>query len=253
MAVESAEFLSGLVPSSPTGTSVVSEGAGHLRVIKSSLQNSLPNVNEAVNAIHTKATAPTSTSAGLLWFDTTDNVLKIRNEADSAWITLGIDPTTNYGILGSKPVKAVTHAIQSASSTLRTGSYVDTGFTITHDKQSATSTLYIYAGFHSSTFTSWDTVSTYRSFIRLANTSGTLITGTTDDLLIADMKEDGHSVSASAEMGFGYSRIWKVTAANCPDGTSGNNTFDIWNKQTNADDGGTGFNNGVMFVMEIEE
>ena len=253
MAVETGSWISDLVPAQPTGTSVVSEGAGHLRIIKSVLQLSFPNVNDDVNAIHTKATAPTSTSAGLLWFDTTADELKIRNEADSAWITLGIDPTTNYGILGSKPVKAVTHAIQSASSTLRSGSYVDTGFAITHDKQSATSTLYIYAGFHSSTFTSFDTVSSYKSYIKLANTSGTLITGTTDNLLIADIKEAGMETSSTAELGFGYSRIWKVTAANCPDGTSGNNTFDIWNKQTNADDGGTGFNNGVMFVMEIEE
>jgi len=70
--------------------------------------------------------------------------------------------------------------------------------------------------------------------------------------MIADMKDEVGGLS-TVEYGFGYSRIWKVTAANCPDGTSGNNTFDIWNKQTNAGDGGTVFNNGVMFVMEIEE
>ena len=253
MAVETGSWISDLVPAQPTGTSVVSEGAGHLRIIKSILQLSFPNVNDDVNAIHTKATAPTSTSAGLLWFDTTDNVLKIRNEADSAWITLGIDPTTNYGILGSKPIKAVTHAIQSASSSLRSATYVDTGFAITHDKQSATSTLYVQLNCIANTFTNWDTVSSYSSFIRLANTSGTLITGTTDDLTIFQWADALDSSLSSANMSVGYSRIWKVTAANCPDGTSGNNTFDIWNKQTNAGDGGTSFQNGVMMVWEIEE
>jgi len=130
MAVESGSWISDLVPAQPTGTSIVSEGAGHLRIIKSVLQLSFPNVNDDVNAIHTKATAPTSTSAGLLWFDITANVLKLRNEADSAWITLAIDPTADYGILGSTPIKAVTHAIQAASSTLRSATYVDTGLQI---------------------------------------------------------------------------------------------------------------------------
>ena len=88
MAVESGSWISDLVPAQPTGTSIVSEGAGHLRIIKSVLQLSFPNVNDDVNAIHTKATAPTSTSAGLLWFDTTANKIKIRDTNDN-WKELG--------------------------------------------------------------------------------------------------------------------------------------------------------------------
>lgn len=118
MAVEDATYLSGLVPAQPTGTSVVSEGQGHIRVIKTTLQNSLPNVNEAVNAIHTRATEPSSNTAGTVWFDTTDNVLKIRNEGDSAWITLSNNPAANYGSVGTQ----VFYANSSGGSSLASGS-----------------------------------------------------------------------------------------------------------------------------------
>ncbi len=53
-------------------------------------------MDAAVNAIHTGTSAPsTAISAGLLWFDTTNNVLKLRNEANDAWITLPISPVTS--------------------------------------------------------------------------------------------------------------------------------------------------------------
>tara|TARA_R110000824_G_scaffold16347_6_gene67893 strand:- start:2636 stop:3364 length:729 start_codon:yes stop_codon:yes gene_type:complete len=118
MAVETAVYLSGLVPAQPTGTSVVSEGQGHIRIIKTTLQNSLPNVNEAVNAIHTRATAPTSKTPGTVWFDTSADVLKIWNEADSAWVTLSVNPAANYGSVGTQ----VFYANSSGGTSLTSGS-----------------------------------------------------------------------------------------------------------------------------------
>jgi len=104
MTVESASFVSGLVPAYPPGSDSISEGDDHLRLIKSVLQGTFPNANAAMNGIHTGTSAPTSTSAGQLWFDTTLNVLKIRNEADGAWVTLGASPVTDFKILGSNTV-----------------------------------------------------------------------------------------------------------------------------------------------------
>jgi len=104
MTVESASFISGLVPAYPPGSDSISEGDDHLRLIKSVLQGTFPNANAAMNGIHTGTSAPTSTSAGQLWFDTTLNVLKIRNEADGAWVTLGASPVTDFKILGSNTV-----------------------------------------------------------------------------------------------------------------------------------------------------
>ena len=96
MGLESATYLNGLVNTNPGATDNVSQGDDHLRLIKSVLKNSFPSVDAAVNAIHTSASAPsTSISAGLIWFDTTNNLIKIRNEANDAWITLPISPVTS--------------------------------------------------------------------------------------------------------------------------------------------------------------
>ena len=69
MTVESASFVSGLVPAYPPGSDSISEGDDHLRLIKSVLQGTFPNANAAMNGIHTGTSAPTSTSAGQLWFE----------------------------------------------------------------------------------------------------------------------------------------------------------------------------------------
>jgi hypothetical protein len=96
MALESANYISGLVDTNPGATDNVSQGDDHLRLIKKVLKDSFPSVDIAVNAIHTSASAPsTSISAGLIWFDTTNNLLKIRNEDNNAWITLPISPVTS--------------------------------------------------------------------------------------------------------------------------------------------------------------
>tara|TARA_R100000458_G_scaffold50713_2_gene51012 strand:+ start:471 stop:2285 length:1815 start_codon:yes stop_codon:yes gene_type:complete len=96
MALESGTYLDDLVNTNPTATDNVSQGDDHLRLIKKVLKNSFPSVDAAVNAIHTGTSAPsTAISAGLLWFDTTNNVLKLRNEANDAWITLPISPVTS--------------------------------------------------------------------------------------------------------------------------------------------------------------
>ena len=55
------------------------------------------DLNAALAAIVTQnsnATAPTTTFANMIWYDTATNQLKKRNEANSAWVTLGtIDET----------------------------------------------------------------------------------------------------------------------------------------------------------------
>lgn len=50
------------------------------------------DLNSALQAIVTQnsnATAPATTYANMFWYDTANNQLKKRNEANSAWITLG--------------------------------------------------------------------------------------------------------------------------------------------------------------------
>ena len=139
MALESASFISGLVSANPPGTDAISQGDDHLRLIKTVLKASLPNADEAINGIHTKATAPSSTSAGQLWFDTTTNILKLRNEADDGWISfLSEDGNNIIKVTLLEDVSTV--SIRSASMT--------TASTFSYTKISATSDLLIQANLY---------------------------------------------------------------------------------------------------------
>ena len=56
----------------------------------------LNNALEALATLSSGATAPTTTYANMLWYDTTNNTLKMRSEADDAWISVGyLDQSSN--------------------------------------------------------------------------------------------------------------------------------------------------------------
>jgi hypothetical protein len=79
------------------------------------------DLNNALLAIVTQnssATAPATTFANMLWYDTANNQIKKRNEADSAWITLG---TVDEGTGKFTPNAAITTS-EIAATTLVTAS-----------------------------------------------------------------------------------------------------------------------------------
>jgi len=56
----------------------------------------LNNALEALGTLSSGATAPATTYANMLWYDTANNILKMRSEADDAWIALGtLDQSAN--------------------------------------------------------------------------------------------------------------------------------------------------------------
>jgi len=56
----------------------------------------LNNALEALATLSSGATAPTATYANMLWYDTSNNILKMRTEADDAWIDIGtLNQSTN--------------------------------------------------------------------------------------------------------------------------------------------------------------
>ena len=247
MSLESASFISGLVSANPPGTDAISQGDDHIRLIKTVLKASLPNADAAINGIHTGASAPSSTSAGQLWFDTSANLIKMRNEADGGWIVLAASE-------GSR-LLSTTNTTQGAVTITRSETYVDAGYSITHDKLSSTSVLYVTINATQHSFSSWSDLgcANFYSYIRLADTSGALVTNSTDNIQISNLRDLVPSGCSTVEVGNVFSWTWRVTAADCPDATSGNNTFDIWAKVNDADDGGISFSSGVMTVWEVEE
>ena len=70
------------------------------------------DINSVLQAIVTNnsgATAPTQTYGNMFWYDTANNFLKIRNEADSQWIIIGyIDQATGQFDVRTDVIQAVT-------------------------------------------------------------------------------------------------------------------------------------------------
>lgn len=59
-------------------------------------RSDLNNALQALASLSSGATAPATTYANMLWYDTANNILKMRSEADDAWISIGyLDQTTN--------------------------------------------------------------------------------------------------------------------------------------------------------------
>jgi len=113
MALETGNYISSLVKTNPVSSDNVSEGDDHLQLIKKILKQNFPvgtdsvGPDQAVQVLIAKSSAPTvDTSAsghaaramGLLWLDTTNNLLKIRNQANDAWITLAVNPETSNSV-----------------------------------------------------------------------------------------------------------------------------------------------------------
>ena len=115
MALETGNYISALVRTNPLSSDPVSEGDDHLQLIKKILQKTFPmgtdadgstsgvGPGQAVQVIIAKSSAPTisgsaAESMGLVWLDTSANLLKIRNQANDAWITLAVDPETSNSV-----------------------------------------------------------------------------------------------------------------------------------------------------------
>ena len=68
-------------------------------IANQSAPNARSDINNALAAIvsqNSGATAPSTTFANMIWYDTANNLLKMRNEADTAWITLAtLDQSAN--------------------------------------------------------------------------------------------------------------------------------------------------------------
>ena len=60
--------------------------------------NARTDINNALQALassNSGNSAPSTTYANQIWYDASNNLLKIRNEANSAWITVGEVDQTN--------------------------------------------------------------------------------------------------------------------------------------------------------------
>jgi len=112
MGLEAGNYISALDATNPLSSDAVSQGDDHLRLIKETIKQSLPSVNQGSNPVIASATAPSlivaddvvtsgsKGSQGLVWYDTTTNTLKINKSTTSTanWVTLAISPITSNSV-----------------------------------------------------------------------------------------------------------------------------------------------------------
>lgn len=75
------------------GTDIIPNGSG------SAVRADLNDATLALFSQNSSATSPPETVAYMVWADTTTGLLKIRNAANSAWVTVGTLASTNLGLL----------------------------------------------------------------------------------------------------------------------------------------------------------
>lgn len=65
------------------------------------VRNDINGVLDAIVSNNSSSTEPSTTFAFMWWVDTNNTLLKIRNAANNAWITVGDYSATNFGLLTS--------------------------------------------------------------------------------------------------------------------------------------------------------
>ncbi len=64
----------------------------------SAVRSDLNDALGAVQSLNSGSSAPSSTVAYMLWLDTSNNLLKMRNGSNNAWIEIGASNTANLGL-----------------------------------------------------------------------------------------------------------------------------------------------------------
>ena len=105
MALETGNYINNLVPANPPAGDPVSQGDDHLRLIKKVVQQSFPSVDQTVNAIHTKATAPaTGLTEGLIWIDTSagagNHLIKVYDGATFLTLPFSVEAAKTVDVDG---------------------------------------------------------------------------------------------------------------------------------------------------------
>ena len=105
MALETGNYINNLVPANPPAGDPVSQGDDHLRLIKKVVQQSFPSVDQVVNAVHTKATAPaTGLTEGLIWIDTSggagNHIIKVYDGATFLTLPFSVEAAKTVDVDG---------------------------------------------------------------------------------------------------------------------------------------------------------
>ena len=122
MALESTTYINGLVATNPAGTDARSQGDDHIRMVKSAVKATFPNITGAVTATHTelnKIDGVTATTAELNYVDgVTSNVqTQLNTKAPLASPTFTGNPIVPTQASGNNTTRAASTAFVEAAVT----------------------------------------------------------------------------------------------------------------------------------------
>jgi len=190
MGLESGTYIDSLVSTNPLGSDNRSQGDDHIRLIKSTVKASFPDVDEAVVTIHNGTSAPSTPQTGTVWRDTTNSLWKFYN--GSTWITLPFAFNTSNSVdINAGTIDGVTIGGSSAPTVTNLGTVT------TCDINGGTIDGVTIGGSVAPTVTNLGTVTT-------CDINGGTIDGVTigtnsvcTDLRVDNIKVDGNAITST--------------------------------------------------------
>lgn len=74
MALETATFINGLVPTNPLGSDPLADADGHLRLLKSTIKATFPNITGAVTSTQAQLNSPFPVGGIIMWSGSTGSI-----------------------------------------------------------------------------------------------------------------------------------------------------------------------------------
>jgi len=210
MGLESGTFLNELVISNPIGASDLrSKGDDHLRLIKTVLKNSFPDVDQAVSTIIFSAVEPPLNRKGTIWGDEANDLLKLRNKGDADWIELAISMITNNSVdvdageIDGTPIGANTPSTGEFTDFEATGPILLTGV-VTAPNLIEVGTVMCF--FQAAAPVGWTQVTTENDkLLRVVSGTGG---GSAGNWTISGVTVDGHVLSIAEMPAHSHSGDW---------------------------------------------
>lgn len=188
-------------------TLVIADGTG------AEVLGYLTDAFDTVATLNSGSTAPAETYAFMWWADTTTGLLKIRNAADTAWITVGTLASANLGLI---PTTAIGSTVQAYDAdTAKT----DTVQSFTAAQRGTPTSLTSSGGSISSDFAVSNNFShTFTENTTLANPSN-LVAGQSGSIVFTQ--------HASSPKTLAFGSYWKFQDATVPTVTANNSAVDV--------------------------
>lgn len=188
-------------------TLVIADGTG------AEVLGYLTNAFDTVATLNSGSAAPSETYPFMWWADTTTGLLKIRNAADTAWITVGTLASTNLGLI---PTTEIGTSVQAYDAdTAKT----DVVQSFTAAQRGSTSALTSSGGSIASDFATRNNFThTFTENTTLANPTN-LVAGQSGVIVFTQ--------HASSPKTLAFGSYWKFQDAAIPTVTANNSAVDV--------------------------